>query len=62
VSAHKVGPGRPSFPEGTARTSVFSLKLSDDERAAIDAAAERAGKPVTRWARDVLLLATAGDT
>jgi uncharacterized protein (DUF1778 family) len=41
---------------------VFSLKLSDDERAAIDAAAERAGKPVTRWARDVLLLATAGDT
>lgn len=47
--------GRPTLPEGTARTQVFALKLSADERAAIDAAAERVGKPVTQWARDVLL-------
>lgn len=49
------GPGRPAFQEGTARTNVFTMKLSDAERAAIDEAAERAGKPVSRWARDALL-------
>lgn len=51
----KRGPGRPAFQEGTARTSVFTMKLSDEERTAIDAAAERAGIPVTRWAREALL-------
>jgi len=50
------GPGRPAFTEGTARTGVFAIRLSDDERAAIEAAAEREGKPVSQWARDVLLL------
>jgi uncharacterized protein (DUF1778 family) len=35
---------------------VFAIRLSDDERAAIEAAAEREGKPVSQWARDVLLL------
>ena len=51
----KRGPGRPAFEEGTARTGVFTLKVSDEERAAIDAAAKRAGLPVTQWARDALL-------
>jgi hypothetical protein len=51
------GPGRPAFAEGTARTGVFTLKVSADERAAIVDAAERAGKPVTQWARETLLLA-----
>jgi uncharacterized protein (DUF1778 family) len=58
VSGKKTrGPGRPAFEEGTARTLVFSIKLSAEERAAIDAAAERAGKPVTQWARETLLSA-----
>jgi transposase-like protein len=47
--------GRPPKPEGTARTGVFAFKLSEEERAAIVAAAERAGKPVTQWARETLL-------
>lgn len=54
----KRGPGRPALAEGTARTIVFTLKVSEDERTAIEAAAERAGKPVTQWAREMLLVAT----
>jgi hypothetical protein len=57
----KVGPGRPAFAEGTARTGVFTIRLSDEERAAIKAGAERAGKPVTQWAREMLLAASARD-
>jgi predicted HicB family RNase H-like nuclease len=54
----KRGPGRPAFEEGTARTAVFTLKVSDQERAAFAAAAARAGKPVSQWAREALLAAT----
>ena len=55
----KRGPGRPAFEEGTARTAVFTLKVSDQERAAFDAAAERAGKSLSQWAREALLTAAA---
>ena len=60
MSARKRRPrmGRPPLAEGTARTEVFAMKLSADERAAIDAAAERANMPVTQWARGALLEAT----
>ncbi|MGD0529434.1 MAG: hypothetical protein ABSE49_30130 [Polyangiaceae bacterium] len=37
---------------------MFTLKLSDDARTAIQSAADRAGKTVSQWARDVLLEAT----
>jgi hypothetical protein len=57
--AKKRGPGRPAFAEGTAKTAVFAIRLSDDERAAIDSAADRASKPVTQWAREALLAAAA---
>ena len=60
MSAAKRGPGRPSFAEGTAKTGVFTIRLSDEERTAIVAAAERAGKPITQWAREALLAATLG--
>lgn len=57
MTEKKRGPGRPSLAEGTAKVVVFSLKMSAEERAAIGAAAERAGKPVTQWAREALLAA-----
>jgi hypothetical protein len=57
MKPRKRGPGRPAFDDGTARTGVFTLRLSDEERAAIEAAAENAKKPVTQWARAVLLRA-----
>jgi hypothetical protein len=56
VKAHK-GPGRPGLPKGTARTGSFTVKVSDDERAKIEAASARAGKPATTWAREILLAA-----
>lgn len=34
---------------------MFTLRLSDDERKAIEEAAKRDGKPVTQWARECLL-------
>ena len=49
--------GRPPLPRGTARTEVFAMKLSAEERTALDEAAEKAGKPVTQWAREALLAA-----
>lgn len=39
---------------------MFTLKMSEAERAKIRAAAERAGKPVTQWARNILLAAAEG--
>lgn len=57
MSAVRRGPGRPAFAGGTARTGSFTVKVSDDERAQIEAAAHRAGKRVTEWARDALLSA-----
>lgn len=42
---------------GTAKVGVFTLRLSAEERASIEAAAERAGKPVTQWAREAVLAA-----
>ena len=56
MSGERKGPGRPAFRDGTARTGVFTLKLSDEERAAINAAAKRSGKSVSQWAREALLL------
>jgi hypothetical protein len=52
--------GRPPLAEGTARRAVFSMKLSEDERVEIDAAAKRAGKPVTQWAREAMLTLARG--
>lgn len=53
----KRGPGRPPLKNGTAKVGMFTLRLSAEERAAVIAAAERAGKPVTQWAREALLAA-----
>lgn len=51
----KRGPGRPPMPSGKARTGVFTVRLSEEERAQIELAAARAGMAVTQWARDALL-------
>jgi hypothetical protein len=49
------GPGRPRLPNGMAKESVLALRVTAADRAAIDAAAERGGMPVTKWARKILL-------
>lgn len=55
MSATKARMGRPPLGD-RARAAIFTLRLSAEERDALDAAAERAGKPVTKWARDALLM------
>jgi hypothetical protein len=50
--------GRPSFPEGQAKSVLFSLRLSQTERDAIERAAEAAGENASEWARRTLLLTT----
>ena len=59
MSARKKAPkarmGRPPLPEGTVKTIVFTLRVSEAERDAFAAAAARIGKPVTQWAREALV-------
>lgn len=60
MSREKRGPGRPPMPEGAAKATMFAIRLTPAERAAIDAAAERAGKGVSQWAREALIAAARG--
>lgn len=48
--------GRPKLPKSDKR-KVFSLRFSKHEREKIEHAAEKAGRPVTKWARETLLAA-----
>jgi hypothetical protein len=47
--------GRPPLPKGTAKKSLLSVRLTREERRAIDQAADEAGKPASEWARELLL-------
>lgn len=47
--------GRPPKAPGDAKASTFSVRLTPDERARIEAAAERTGVRPSEWARMVLL-------
>lgn len=42
---------------GEVWTVIFSIRMSADERALIEAAAERAGVAASDWAREALLRA-----
>lgn len=48
--------GRPKLPKGEAK-KIFSLRLSKHERKKIKDAADKVGRPVTKWAREALLKA-----
>jgi hypothetical protein len=54
------GPGRPKMKPREVRGVVFSTCLTKAERQAVKAAAARAGKTASTWARDVLLTAAQG--
>jgi len=47
--------GRPPLPEGEARGVVFTVRMSEAERDTLVDAARRAGEPVTKWAREILV-------
>ena len=50
--------GRPPLADGKAKEVIFTMRLNQEERDAIVAAAERAGKPIRQWARETLVAAT----
>lgn len=50
--------GRPAKAPGEAKASMFAVRLTPAERAAVADAARRAGKRVTEWAREILLAST----
>jgi hypothetical protein len=47
--------GRPKKPEGGARKNVLRIRLTTEERATLDAAAQARGLDVSAWARSELL-------
>jgi len=52
--------GRPKLPRGQDRDVVLTLRLRGAERAQLERAARKAGKPVSAWARGLLLDAVGG--
>lgn len=47
--------GRPPLPKGTAKASMFCIRLSPSEREAIERAAAANDLTVSEWARKMLL-------
>ncbi len=51
--------GRPKLPKGKARPGILHIRLSDAERAAVEAKAKEQCKVLSEWARASMLAATA---
>lgn len=51
------GPGRPPMANGVAKLATFSVRLTPEERAALDAAATAVDLSSSEWARRVLVAA-----
>lgn len=49
------GPGRPKLPKGEARDAVLSVRLTKDEKRAMEREAADAGETLGDWCRSVLL-------
>jgi len=52
--------GRPKLPRGQGRGELLTLRVRADERARLEAAARKAGQPLSAWARDALLKGASG--
>lgn len=53
--------GRPKLSPEERKRTIFSIRLSPEERAAIETASERNGQKASDWARTVLLEACQHD-
>lgn len=51
------GPGRPSLPTRERKATIFSVRLSTEEREQLERAAQSAGLKAAAWARLALLSA-----
>lgn len=54
-AAKKPRMGRPPVAKDKVKSTLLSVRLSEAERAALEAAAEREGVRLSEWARGVLL-------
>jgi uncharacterized protein (DUF1778 family) len=52
--------GRPKLSTEERKRAIFSIRLSPEERAEIEAAAEAKGLKASDWARSILLEAAQG--
>lgn len=52
--------GRPKLPPGESRTNTLRIRLTEAERARIDALAARSGQEPSAWARTILLAVPPG--
>ena len=50
----KKRPGRPKKPPGTTKARYLQVRIEDAEKAGFNAAAERAGLPLSAWVRERL--------
>lgn len=55
MKATKAKLGRPRVPKKLAKGSLLSVRLTQDERHKIEAAAERDGVALSEWARQAML-------
>ncbi len=53
--------GRPKKPKKERRTKPLRILMNDEERAAVEAAADGKGMEASTWARMVLLSAARGE-
>jgi len=60
MPAKKRSVGRPSLPKGEVKGNVTPVRLKDDERAAFERAAQKAGLSLSEWIRQTLRLAAQG--
>jgi hypothetical protein len=49
------GRGRPSLPKAERKGAIFSVRLSPEERAQVERAAQALGLKAAAWGREVLL-------
>jgi predicted HicB family RNase H-like nuclease len=54
LKAKKARIGRPPVPAKLAKGSLLSVRFSEDERKALERAAEREGVSLSEWARGTL--------
>ena len=52
--------GRPPLPEGNAKATMLRVRVTPDERAALEAAAMANGQTVSEWIRSTLNAAIQG--
>jgi hypothetical protein len=55
MSRAKRGPGRPALPETERKGTIFSIRVSEEEREQIESAARAMGLKPAAWARLAML-------